>query len=243
MSNPPVVSCEEWLVARKELLAGEKALTLHRDEVNTARRELPMVKVDKDYVFVGPAGSTSLLDIFEGRRQLIVHHVMWLFDKGEACPSCTSLVSNIGNVAELHAKSVTLALVSRGPFDQIEAYRARMGWRLPWFSSHGSDFNYDFHVTLDEAVAPIEYNYRTKAELEQAGMGWVADQPEQPGHSVFLRVGDDVYHTYSTFARGGDILGSYTTSVDLTPFGRQEDWEKPEGRSINTRDPIPSGNK
>ena len=233
MSLPPVVSRQEWLVARKELLAAEKEMTRARDALNTRRRQLPMVKVEKDYAFEGLDGPASLLDLFLGRRQLIVRHFMFDPSWDEGCPSCTAASDEVsdGLLAHLHARDTTFVTVSRAPLEKLEAYRRRKGWRFPWYSSYGSDFNYDFHVTLDESVAPVEFNYRNKAELEEVGMGWLAEgSSEQPGHSVFLRDGDSVFHTYSMFARGAESLGGSYCFLDLTALGRQEEWEKPEGR-------------
>jgi predicted dithiol-disulfide oxidoreductase (DUF899 family) len=237
---PQITSREEWLTARKKLLAKEKEFTHARDALNAERRRLPMVKIDKDYVFEGPSGKVSLLDLFDGRRQLIVYHFM--FDPNEpppgqsgapwdeGCPSCSFLVDNIGHPAHLHARDTSLALVSRAPLSKITPFRQRMGWSIPWYSSFGSDFNYDFHVTQDETKAPVEYNYRDKSELEQRGESWFL-QGEQPGLSVFLRDGDNIFHTYSTYARGLDLLAGTYNYLDLTPLGRQEDWEEPPGRS------------
>lgn len=220
MDLPPVVSRDEWLVARKQLLAKEKELTHQRDVLNADRRRLPMVNIDKDYRFEGPDGEASLLDLFEGRRQLIVYHFMWRWDLDAGCPSCSFLVDSIGDLSHLHAADTTLAIVSRGPWATLTRFKARMGWTVPFYSSFGSDFNYDFHVTLDEAIAPVEYNYRSKAELEQAGQPWATDG-EQPGLSVFWRDGDRIAHTYSSYARGGDLLLGTFNYLDLTPLGRQ----------------------
>lgn len=141
------------------------------------------------------------------------------------------MVDNIGDLSHLHARDTTLAIVSRGPFDKLEPFKARMGWTVPWYSSFGSDFNYDFHVTIDKAVAPVEYNYRTQAELEQDNEAWEEWSGEQPGTSAFLRQGDRVFHTYSSYARGGDLLIGTYNWLDVTARGRQEDWEEPAGRS------------
>ena len=169
MSLPEVVSRPDWLARRRLLLDREKELTRQRNAVNAERRQLPMVRIDKDYVFEGAEGKVSLPDLFEGRSQLIVYHLMWRWDLDAGCPSCSFLVDSIGHLAHLHAARTTLAVVSRGPWEKLSAFRARMGWAVPFYSSHGSDFNYDFHVTLDESIAPVEYNYRTKAELTAAG--------------------------------------------------------------------------
>jgi predicted dithiol-disulfide oxidoreductase (DUF899 family) len=162
---PQVVSRDEWLAARKELLAREKELTRQRDELNAERRRLPMVRIDREYVFEGPDGKASLLDLFDGRRQLIVGHFMFDPRWDEGCSSCSAGADEISNglLKHLHARDTTFVYVSRAPLAKIEAYKARKGWTFPWYSSYGNDFNYDFHVTLDESAAPIEYNYRTRA--------------------------------------------------------------------------------
>src|SRR5215472_13025724 len=169
MNLPQVASRDEWLAARKALLAREKEATRARDALSAERRRLPMVAISKDYVFEGPGGKASLRDLFEGRRQLIVYHFMFDPSWDEGCNACSILVDNMGHPAHMHARDTTLALVSRAPLSRIEPFKERMGWTLPWSSSFGSDFNYGFHVTTDEAVAPIEYNYRDRAALEQAG--------------------------------------------------------------------------
>jgi predicted dithiol-disulfide oxidoreductase (DUF899 family) len=231
MSLPPIVSREQWLAARKELLAKEKQLTRHRDEVNTERRRLPMVEITKKYVFEGAEGKVDLLDLFEGRRQLLVYHFMFDPSWDGGCDSCSLLVDSIGHLSHLHARNTSLALVSRAPLDKLEAYRRRMGWAVPWYSSYASNFNYDFHVTLDPAVAPVEYNYRDAAELEEDNPDWVGWSGEQPGMSAFLHDSDRIFHTYSSYARGGDLLIGTYNWLDLTALGRQEDWEQPPGRA------------
>jgi predicted dithiol-disulfide oxidoreductase (DUF899 family) len=221
---PDIASREDWLVARKALLAKEKALTRLRDELNAERRKLPMVAVEQDYRFDGPRGEVRLLDLFEGRSQLIVYHFMYHRDRGEGCEGCSSLVDNIGHQAHLHARDTTLVLVSRAPLAELEAFKRRMGWTLPWYSSFASRFNYDYHVSLDEAVAPVEYNYRDKAELQRLGLTYHLEG-EQPGVSVFLRDGERVFHCYSSYGRGLDILMGTYNYLDLTPFGRLEGWD------------------
>ena len=159
---PEVATRAEWLAARLKLLAKEKELTHARDALNTERRRLPMVKMEKDYLFEGPDGKVGLLDLFEDRLQLIIYHFMWLWDAGKprdvGCPSCSAWADEIarGHLTQLHARATTLALVSRAPFAKLDAFKKRMGWTLPWYSSFGTDFNYDFGVTIDESVAPLE---------------------------------------------------------------------------------------
>jgi predicted dithiol-disulfide oxidoreductase (DUF899 family) len=244
MNLPHVVSRAAWLAARKELLKKEKVATRARDALNAERRMLPMVRIEKDYAFEGPDGEASLLDIFEGRRQLIVGHFMFDPDWDDGCPSCSAGADEIsaGLLDHLHARETTLVQVSRAPIAKIEAYKAKKGWTFPWYSSFGSDFNYDFDVTIDESVAPAVYNYRTKAEHEQAGTGYYfdAEQPiEQPGSSCFLRDGDDVFHTYSTFGRGAEMTGGSYYFLDLTALGRQEEWEEPKGRASGAHGATP----
>jgi predicted dithiol-disulfide oxidoreductase (DUF899 family) len=192
-----------------------------------------MVRIEKEYVFDTPTGKATLADLFDGRSQLIVDHVMWLDDDHRACPSCSARVDQIGHLAHLHARDTSYVAVSRGPLDEMEPFKARMGWTFPWYSSHGSDFNYDFHVSFDESIAPIEYNFLPKAELEARGapVGEWAQPFDLHGMSVFLRRGDSVFHTYSTYARGTDSLGFISNFLDLTPLGRQEAWEEPKGRA------------
>lgn len=238
MNLPRIVDRTEWLEARKDLLTREKALTRARDELATARRELPMVRVDKEYVFTGPEGRATLLDLFDGRGQLIVHHMMWAFDVDEnggetprdtGCPSCSAHADNIPNLVHLHQKDTSFAAVSRAPWAKIGPFKQRMGWAFPWYSSAGSDFNYDFHVTVDERVRPVLLNYRTEAELP---FEWSpARRGDYPGYSTFLRVDDEIFHTYSTFARGLEQTGGTHYYLDMTALGRQEDWEKPPGRA------------
>jgi predicted dithiol-disulfide oxidoreductase (DUF899 family) len=205
---PNVTSQAEWLAAGQKLLAKEKRLTRERDQLAAERRRLPMVKIDKPYVFEGPAGKVSLLDLFEGRRQLIAYHFM--FAPGvegwptAGCPGCSMFVDQIGHLAHLHARDVSFALVSRAPLSRIQPYQKRMGWSIPWYSSSESDFNDDFGVTTPKG--------------------------ETFGLSVFLRDGDSVFRTYFTNGRGVEALGPVWTFLDLTPYGRQEEWEdSPEG--------------
>ena len=245
MSLPRIGTREEWLVARKALLAQEKELTRRRDALNAERRRMPMVEIDKAYVFVGPDGPVSLLDLFDGARQLIVGHFM--FDPGwdAGCSSCSAGTDEMspGLVEHLRVRDTRLVLVARAPFAKIEDYRRSRGWELPFYSSSESDFNYDFHVTLDESVAPVEYNFRTAAEHREAGTElYVAgEQPvEAPGTSFFLREGDRVFHTNSTYARGAEMTGGSYYWLDLTALGRQEDWEEPKGRAGGPGAAVPN---
>ena len=244
MSLPQTVSRDEWLEARKELLGKEKEFTRQRDALNAERRRLPMVRIEKDYLFEGPDGSASLLDLFDGRRQLIVRHFMFDPSWEDGCSSCSAGADEIsdGLLEHLHLRDTSLVVVARAPLDKIERYKARRGWTFPWYSSSGSDFNYDFHVTLDESVAPLEYNYRTRAEHEQAGTSAYleGEQPiEEPGQSCFVREGDRVFHTYSSYARGAEMTGGSYYYLDLTALGRQEDWEEPKGRTSSARGAVP----
>ncbi len=235
LNLPEIVPRTTWLQARSDLLEREKALTRERDALNAQRRRLPMVEMTTDYRFDGPNGEASLLDLFEDRVQLIVQHVMYGPDWDLPCRSCSAAVDEIarGHLNHLRARSTTFVLVSRAPYPKLAAFRARMGWRMPWYSSGSGPFNYDFHVTLDERVAPLQYNYRTRDEHERAGTAYYVEgeQPiELPGLSAFLRVGERVFHTYSTYARGAEV-GTSNDLLDLTALGRQEPWEEPEGRT------------
>jgi predicted dithiol-disulfide oxidoreductase (DUF899 family) len=203
-----------------------------------------MVEVEKEYVFEGPSGKATLLDLFEGRRQLIVYHFM--FDPGweDGCPSCSAGVEerSPGLYEHLAVRGTTYQTVSRAPLDKIENYKRRKGWTFPWVSSHGSDFNYDYAVTMDDEVAPIVYNYKTLEEHRAAGTDYyfTGEQPsEQPGFSFFLHDGDTIYHTYSMYGRGCEQVGGSYYYLDHTALGRQEDWEEPKGRADLAREPQP----
>jgi predicted dithiol-disulfide oxidoreductase (DUF899 family) len=242
MSLPEVVSQEQWIAARRELLVKEKAMTRARDSLNVERRQLPMVRVEQAFEFEGPSGRVGLLDLFDGSRQLIVQHFMFDPSWDDGCPSCTAASDEIsdGLLAHLRARDTNLVVVSRAPLDKLMRYRATRGWTFPWYSSYGSDFNYDFNVTIDASVAPVMFNFRTLPELEQHGLGWLGEgSSEQPGYSMFLRDGDDVFHTYSVYGRGTEMLGGSYYFLDLTALGRQEDWEEPKGRADNPRANVP----
>ena len=216
---PNVADRSEWLAARKKLLVREREVTHLRDAVNADRRRMPMVKVEKDYRFQTVDGERRLVDLFEGRAQLIVHHFMWIDRAGEGCPGCSMLVDTVGDLAHLNAANTTLAFVSRAPIAQLEAFRKRMGWTIPLISSAGTDFNVDFHVTLDHARGATTYNFRDVRELGGSIATYTGDLP---GESVFLRDGDDVYHTYSTYARGTENSSNIFGFLDFTPLGRQD---------------------
>lgn len=217
MQTHKVVSRDEWLIARKAHLVREKEFTRLRDRLSAERRELPWVKVEKAYVFDGPDGKETLTDLFAGRSQLVVYHFMFGPEWKEGCPGCSFLADHIDG-ANLHLAhhDVSLVAVSRAPWPMLESFRKRMGWRFKWVSSLGSDFNYDYHVSSTEdeiAAGKYTYNYETG---EGAG-------GEMPGISVFYRDTDGaVFHTYSAYARGGDILIGAYNYLDLTPKGRNE---------------------
>ncbi len=202
-SLPKIVSREEWQRARNQLLVKEKAATKARDAHSAERRRLPMVRIEMDYVFEGPGGKVRLLDLFEGRRQLIVYHFM--FAPGvdgwptAGCPGCSMVVDHLGPLEHLYARDTSLVLVSLGPLANLDAYKKRMGWKVPWFSSAGTNFNADFGLSTEEG--------------------------ETFGLSVFLCDGDVVYHTYFTTARALEAVDTNFTLLDWTPFGRQEIWE------------------
>jgi predicted dithiol-disulfide oxidoreductase (DUF899 family) len=243
MNLPRVTNHDEWMKARVQLLRKEKRLTEERDRLNTERRNLPMVEVVEDYRFDGPDGEVSLRDIFEGRRQLIIYHFMFAPEWDEGCPSCTAGTDEMadGLLDHLHTRDTTYALVSRAPLEKLEASKAKHGWHMPWYSSFGRDFNYDFGVTIDESHGSRSYNYRTKEEFEAMGDSFFdSPQPfEMPGRSCFLRDGDRVFHTYSQYARGLESTGGSYYFLDLTALGRQEEWEEPTGRSDHARGAQP----
>jgi predicted dithiol-disulfide oxidoreductase (DUF899 family) len=230
MNLPRIVSRDEWTRARVELLEQEKALTKARDALSAQRRQLPMVEVTEEYRFTAADGSEKTLrDLFEGRHQLIVDHYMFDPDWEDGCMSCAGRVDQFGNTAHLHERDTTIAVVSRAPIEKIERWKHKMGWDFPWYSSYGSRFNYDYGVSFDDSVGDPAYNYRTAAEWEERG--FPAPQGEVHGTSVFLRDGDRVFHTYSTYGRGTEQVGGTHYYLDMTALGRQEDWEKPAGRA------------
>jgi predicted dithiol-disulfide oxidoreductase (DUF899 family) len=237
MSLPDVVSREQWLEARRQLLAREKEYTRSRDALNADRRRLPMVAVDQEYVFEGPGGPVTLADLFGGKRQLIVQHVMYGPDWEQPCPGCSASLDSLsqGMLDQMGTRETTFALIARAPYDKIAAKAKERGWSFPWYSSFGSEFNYDFGVTLDAARGLVDYNYRPLPEALDDERS-----TELPGYSCFLREGDQIFHTYSTYGRGTDNLVGAYAMLDLTALGRQEDWEEPKGRveAIRGGDPT-----
>jgi predicted dithiol-disulfide oxidoreductase (DUF899 family) len=218
IQNHRVASPAEWLASRKELLQKEKEFTRLRDELSRQRRELPWVKVEKNYIFEGPNGEQNLANLFEGRSQLIIYHFMFGPDWKEGCPSCSLEADHFNSiVTHLNARDVSMLAVSRAPLDQLQAFEKRMGWTFKWVSSHGNDFNRDFHVSFTKeemAQGKVYYNY--------AMSEFPSD--EAPGLSVFYKdQAGKIFHTYSAYARGLDILLGVYNFLDMTPKGRDED--------------------
>ena len=244
MSLPRIASREEWRATRVELLKKEKELTRARDALNAERRNLPMVEIDKQYVFDSPDGKLTLADVFEGRPQLIIYHFMFHPEWEDGCPSCTAGTDELsdGFFEHLHIRDTTYAMVSRAPVEKLGRYKAKKGWTMPWYSSYGTDFNHDFGVTIDATRGFDEYNFRTLDEYAAMGRESMktADQPyDMPGRSCFLRVEGRVFHTYSQYARALESTGGSYYFLDLTALGRQEDWEAPKGRSESVRKAQP----
>jgi predicted dithiol-disulfide oxidoreductase (DUF899 family) len=217
MNPSKIVSKAEWLIARKDLLTREKELTRLRDELSRHRRELPWVKVDKEYLFDGPDGKVTLADLFDGHSQLMVYHFMFGPGWEEGCKSCSYLADHFdGANWHLPHRDVTFVVVSLAPLSEIEPFKKRMGWRFKWVSSHRNDFNFDYHVSATEdeqAKGQMYYNYKTDELLSD----------EMPGLSIFYKdENGDVFHTYSTYARGLDTLVGTYNFLDLVPKGRDE---------------------
>ncbi len=217
MEERKIVTAEEWIKARKELLAEEKALTRRRDEVDRKRRELPWTRLEKKYVFDGSQGKKTLAELFNGRSQLIVSHFMFGPDWKEGCVGCSFRSDHVdGALAHLEHHDVSFVTVSRAPLPEIEVFRARMGWRFPWVSSYGNDFNYDFGVSFRKeeiATGKVSYNYGTYDFVSE----------ELSGLSVFYKdEAGDIFHTYSTYGRGDEMAVTTYMYLDLTPKGRNE---------------------
>jgi predicted dithiol-disulfide oxidoreductase (DUF899 family) len=241
MSNHKTGTREEWVAARLELLDAEKELTRRGDEVARRRRELPWVKIDKDYRFETEEGTASLPELFKGRSQLLVYHFMFGPDYAAGCPSCSAIADGFnGSAVHLANHDVTLSAVSRAPFPKIDAFRRRMGWTFPWASSYGSDFNFDFgvaHTKEEWESGAVEYNFREQdlrpgpgqessydAFSESiVGTDWETYRREGPGMSAFALEDGAVYHTYSTYERGLDILWGMYRWLDRAPLGRNEE--------------------
>jgi predicted dithiol-disulfide oxidoreductase (DUF899 family) len=218
MSEPQIVSHEEWLAVRRKLLEEEKAFTRQRDALTARRREMPWERIEKDYRFEGPNGALLLADLFDGRSQLLIYHFMLGPDWENGCKSCSFWADNYNGVdVHLAHRDVTLAAVSRAPYPKIAAFKQRMNWSFAWYSSFGGDFNYDFKVSFhpdDPKKGEIFYNF----EMRKLQMD------ELPGISVFARdAKGEVFHTYSCYARGLDMLNGAYHLLDLTPKGRDED--------------------
>ncbi len=216
--HPKVVSRSEWLTARKQHLAKEKEFTRLRDELSRQRRELPWEEVEKDYVFEGPKGRVTLGELFEKRSQLIVYHFMFGPGWKEGCPSCSYLGDHFdGPTIHLANRDVSFAVISRATYPEIEAFKNRMGWRFKWVSSNRSDFNYDYHVSFtpeQQATGKVFYNYAETSFPSEEG----------PGLSVFAKDREgNIYHTYSSYGRGPDILLGAYNFLDMSPKGRDED--------------------
>jgi len=196
----PIVNQQDWRQAHLAFREREKKLMRQQDKLNAERRELPWQKIEKSYQFMGADGNASLLDLFDGRKQLLVYNFMYGPDAESPCIGCSMMVDNMPHVAHLHARDTSLVLVARSPYERLPVLSERMGWELPWYSSYNSDFNRDFGATTDDG--------------------------EMFALNVFIRIGDDIYHSYGTTNRGVEYLGSVFTYLDLTPMGRQESWEK-----------------
>jgi predicted dithiol-disulfide oxidoreductase (DUF899 family) len=223
MTKHRTATRQEWLQERLDLLKAEKELTRLNDDLARRRQELPWVPVEKDYVFDTEDGEASLADLFRGRSQLLVYHFMFDPTWDEGCPSCSCIADGF-NQTHLHLPNhdVAFTAVSRAPLEKLLAYRERMAWSFPWASSGRTDFNYDFHVTIDAAVAPVEYNYRNQAELEERNVSWRDWSGEQPGMSAFALEDGVVHHTYSAYERGFDALWGMWQWLDRAPLGRNE---------------------
>jgi predicted dithiol-disulfide oxidoreductase (DUF899 family) len=222
MKQHKIVSTEAWLEARKRLLTKEKAFTRLRDELSAERRELPWVRVDKTYVFEGPDGRETLPELFGGRSQLVIYHFMFDPDWEEPCKSCSFWADSFErNIVHLNARDVTLLAVSRAPLERLESFKKRIGWTFKWASSGGNDFNYDYNVSFrpdDIARGEESYNFGPKTSA----------MTELPGISVFYKDSDGaVYHTYSCYARGLDMMNVAYQYLDLVPKGRDEAEQKP----------------
>lgn len=223
-AHPPIASQEDWLKARLALLDEEKALTKEYDRVNAQRRRLPMVRVEKEYRFETIDGEKTLLDLFDGRTQLIVYHFMFAPEWEEGCMGCTGFVDALGDLSDLAKRDVTFLLASRAPLTKLLPYKERHGWDVEWVSTVGNEFNLDLGVLLDPTRPPMTYNYRTGEALENL-VGKIEKPSDWHGISVFFRTGDEAFHTYSSYGRGCENLTNTYQLLDIAPYGRQEDFE------------------
>ncbi|MGN6821406.1 MAG: DUF899 domain-containing protein [Candidatus Nitrosocosmicus sp.] len=217
LDNHNIVSQSEWMQARKDLLTKEKEFTILRDQLNQKRRDLPWVHVDKEYVFDGPTGKQTLSELFDGRSQLIVYHFMYDPSWNAGCPSCSFWADNFyGMCIHLNHRDVTMIAISREPYNKIDEYKKRMGWKFKWVSSYNTDFNYDYHISFTSEELDknkVFYNY-----IDQ-----YTPSTEREGVSIFYKNSSGkIYHTYSTYARGIDILNTAYNYLDLVPKGRDE---------------------
>lgn len=241
MSLPEIVSHTEWVAASARFLAKEKEFTERRDRLNSERRELPMVEVADAYEFEGPHGAVSLLDLFEGRDQLIVYHFMFQPEWDEGCPSCTAGTDELspGFIEHLHTRGTSYAMVSRAPLEKLELWKQRRGWQhIPWYSSGDGDFN----VTIDASRGFDQYNFRTLDEWAAMGQESMKTAPQpydMHGRTCFLQADGRVFRTYSQYGRGVEGTGGSYYFLDLTALGRQEEWEEPKGRSASARPNAP----
>jgi predicted dithiol-disulfide oxidoreductase (DUF899 family) len=240
MAEPRIGTREEWLTERLDLLEAEKELTRRNDEIARKRQELPWVRIDKEYTFDTDEGSASLADLFGGRSQLLMYHFMFGPEYTAGCPACSSIADGFnGSVVHLENHDVAMWAVSRAPLEKLQAYKERMGWRFPWASSYGSDFNYDFNVSATEEqqrAGNVEYNYQPVQtqgvfEVTEGPLAFMADATgtdpatytrESPGMSAFALEDGVVYHTYSAFARGVDAMWGMYQWLDRAPLGRNE---------------------
>ncbi|KIV89407.1 hypothetical protein PV10_06814 [Exophiala mesophila] len=240
-----VVSRTEYLAQRLRLLDLEKAHTRQSDELAKLRRELPVVQVLEQYTFTTLDGAgnkitVALDDLFDGRPQLIIYHFMFDPEADAACPSCTLFGDHIPPLQHLNSHNTSFAAVSRAPMDKIQSYKDRLGFTFPWLSSHGSSFNYDFNVTTDPAIKPVSYNFLDEDQLKQRNIHQFFGKGEQPGTSVFIKggfgIGEEgkIYHTYSTYARGGEKQIGTLLWLDLTLLGRQD--QRTDGLGYKRRD-------
>ncbi len=262
MTNHKTGTREEWLAARLELLKGEKEHTRRGDELARQRRELPWVRIDKKYQFETDEGKASLADLFKGRSQLVVYHFMFGPDYTVGCPACSATADSFNGVLpHLEARDVTMICISRAPVEKLLAYRRRMGWSFNWASSYGSDFNFDFGVSATQSphqiASPLESNevaafrmlgdQRFRDNLppvvaqnaSTTGTDIAGYMSEGPGFSVFVREGDSVYHSYSTYTRGTEFLMGYYAILDRIPKGRDEDG--PMGTWLRRHDEYDKG--